>query len=69
MDEQEKALAVNGFQPGSSQVLTEGYRPQGSNNVPTVVPRLVSGVHVPTVSPATPAQQRAASAAECHSES
>lgn len=69
MDEHEKALAVNGFQPSNSQVLTEGYRPQGSNNVPAVVPRLVSGVCVPRSSPVSPAQQPFASAAQSHSES
>jgi hypothetical protein len=42
----EKALAVNGYIP-ERQILTEGYQPQGSDEIPMVVPRLVSGVYSP----------------------
>ncbi len=55
----EKNLAVNGYIP-ERQILTEGYQPQGSNDVPTVVPRLVSGVCPPTVRPATPTENQSA---------
>lgn len=67
MDEQELIRTANGYQPSDSQALTEGYQPQGSNAVPTVVPRLVSGVCVATASSA-PAQIQHAPGAECASE-
>ena len=53
MDEAELVRTANGYQPSNSQVLTEGYQPQGSNELPAVVPRLVSGVFVPTAAPAS----------------
>ena len=42
-----------GFQPQASNTLTEGYQPQGSDEIPTQVPVLVSGVVVlkPTAIP------------------
>jgi hypothetical protein len=42
--------ATKGFQPDGSQILTEGYKPQGSTEIPTQVPDLVSGVCPPTQS-------------------
>jgi hypothetical protein len=44
----EKTLAVNGYIPEQRQILTEGYQPQGSAEIPAVVPRLVSGVCPPS---------------------
>jgi hypothetical protein len=51
----EKTLAVNGYVP-ERQVLTEGYQPQGSDEIPAVIPRLVSGVCSPTVRTTAPSQ-------------
>jgi len=38
---------TKGFQPEQGQVLTEGYKPQGSAEIPVQVPDLVSGVCPP----------------------
>jgi hypothetical protein len=40
----DKIRTANGFHPRPAEVLTEGYQPQGSDEVPEVVPNLVSGV-------------------------
>ena len=52
----EKILAANGYIPERRKILTEGYQPQGSDEIPTVVPRLVSGVCAPTVKTLAPAK-------------
>jgi hypothetical protein len=66
MDEEELVRTANGYQPNSSQILTEGYQPQGSSTLPAVVPRLVSGVCAPTMSPPPPAYDHRAAAGETH---
>ena len=60
-EDSEKILAANGYIPERREILTEGYQPQGSDEIPTVVPRLVSGVCPPTVkTPAAGEKQSAA---------
>lgn len=55
-----KSLATNGYIPERRQILTEGYQPQGSDEIPTVVPRLVSGVCAPTVKTPAAAENQSA---------
>jgi hypothetical protein len=59
-EDSEKIRTANGYIPEGRQILTEGYQPQGSDDIPTVVPRLVSGVCPPTVKPPTAAQDQLA---------
>lgn len=60
-EDSEKIRTANGYKPQDRQILTEGYQPQGSNNIPTVVPQLVSGVSAPNVkTPSSPENQSTA---------
>lgn len=61
-DDSEKILAVNGYSPERRQILTEGYQPQGSDDIPTVVPRLVSGVFASAEPSSAPAENQLAAA-------
>lgn len=57
-EDPEKILAVNGYSPERRQILTEGYQPQGSDDIPTVVPRLVSGVFAPAAPSPAPVENQ-----------
>ncbi len=53
-DQQQQPVAavINTFSPRSEgRILTRGYRPQGSDKIPVVVPPLVSGVYFPHAAP------------------
>lgn len=58
----EKIRTANGYTPERREILTEGYQPKGSDDIPTVVPRLVSGVCAPTVKTPVPAENQLATA-------
>jgi hypothetical protein len=59
-EDSEKTRTANGYIPEGREILTEGYQPQGSDDIPTVVPRLVSGVCPPTVKTPTAAEKQSA---------
>jgi hypothetical protein len=59
-EDREKILAANGYIPERRQVLTEGYQPEGSDDIPAVVPRLVSGVVAPAAPGPAPAENQLA---------
>jgi hypothetical protein len=53
----ERDPATKGYKPSGNQVLTEGYQPKGSSEIPAVVPDLISGVTPPTESVSSSPQQ------------